>query len=182
MLKLRSTGFMPSSQKKVVIRGSGGSLSWGYLPAAGFVLTDAVEMLEVDGRAKTISFSSIEAIAYVKDFNLQDGTDPEQLGRRSFPARPRGEGLWLRLAFREIAPLEGLVAFDLSFVDSLIEDRGLFLTPPDPRSNTVRLFVPRPAIRSVEVLGYITRPSKKLAEKTAQQIQMAVQAGLFGEE
>jgi hypothetical protein len=173
---------MPSAHKKVVVRSSGGRLHWGYLPPNGFVAGDRVEVLEVDGRTKALNFNEMEAIAYVKDFNLQDHVDPEQLGRRSFPARPRGEGLWLRLTFREIAPLEGLVAFDLSFVDSLIEDRGLFLTPPDPRSNTLRLFVPRPAIRSVEVLGYISKPSKKLAEKAAQQIQLAVQAGLFGEE
>jgi hypothetical protein len=173
---------MPLAQKKVVVRSSGGGLSWGYLPAAALLAGDSVELLEADGRLKPIAFKEIESIAYVKDFNMQDRIEPEQFGRRSFPARPRGEGLWLRLAFREIAPMEGLVAFDLGFVDSLIEDRGLFLTPPDPRSNTVRLFIPRPAIRSVEVLGYVSKPSRKLAEKTAIQVQAAIQAGLFGDE
>jgi hypothetical protein len=170
---------MPLAHKKVILRASGGALSRGYLPQAGFLSTDSVDLLELDGRLKPFLFNEIQSIAYVQDFNPQDHAEPEQLGRRSFPARPRGEGLWLRLAFREIAPLEGLVNFDLGFVDSLIEDRGLFLTPPDPRSNTLRLFVPRPAIRSVEILGYITKPSKKLA---AQQAQAALQAGLFGDE
>jgi hypothetical protein len=65
----------------------------------------------------------------------------------------------------------------MGFLESLIEDRGVFLTPPDTRGNAQRVFVPRSAIRSLEVLGYVTAPSKKLAK----QIEAAAQAGLFEE-
>lgn len=170
---------MALGQKKVVVRSVGGGLNRGYLTAAEFLVGDSVALLEADGRTKTFLFSEIETIAYVKYFNFQELLEPEQLGRRSFLARPRGEGLWLRLTFREIAPLESLVPFDLNLMDSLLSDRGLHLTPPDPRSNTVRLFVPRLAIRTVEVLGFVMTPSKKLAAKTARQVQASLQAGLF---
>jgi hypothetical protein len=173
---------MAAAQKKVVVRLSGGGLAWGYLPQSGFVRDGQVELIEVDARAKLLELSEIETIAYVKDFNLDDKVEPEQIGRRTFPARPRGEGLWVRVELRELAPLEGLVSFGMGFVDQLLTDRGVFLTPPDGRGNTVRLFVPRTALRGIEVLGWVTSPTKKLAEKTAKEMAQALQGGLFGEE
>ena len=170
-----------SVQKKVVVRSLGGALAWGYLPSNGFVREGRVELMEVDGRAKWIDLSEIQSIAYVRDFNVDDTVEPERMGRRVFPARPRGEGLWVRLEFVEMAPLEGLLAFDLGFLDNLLEDKGIFVTLPDGRSNTQRLFVPRGALRGMEVLGFVSSPSRKLAEKTARQVELAVQAGLFDE-
>jgi hypothetical protein len=47
--------------------------------------------------------------------------------------------------------LEGLAANDRSLIDGA----GLLLIPPDQRSNTQRIFVPRQAIQSLEVLSLI---------------------------
>jgi hypothetical protein len=167
-----------ATQKKVVIRQFKGGLAWGYLPANGFLEEDRVTLMNVDGRAKTLDFSDIKTICYVRDFNLDDHEDPERMGRRAFPARPRGEGLWLRLAFRDGDSLEGLADFDMAFVDSLLEVRGLFLAPPDSRGNAQRVFVPRAALASLEVLGYITAPSKRAAAGSAKQ---TAQPRLFAE-
>jgi hypothetical protein len=156
-----------AAQKKVVVRQFQGSLAWGYLPAAGFLEDGLVTLMQVDGRAKTIDIKNIKTICYVRDFNLDDPDDPERLGRRAFPARPRGDGLWLRVAFLDGDSLEGLVSFDMAFVESLLEERGFFLTPPDARANAQRVFVPRAALASLEVLGYITAPSKGPAAKPA---------------
>src|ERR1700722_9384070 len=149
------------TQKRVVVRQFKGELSWGYLPATGFLDQDKVTVMAVDGRAKTLDFKTIKMIFYVRDFNLDDPDDPERLGRRAFPARPRGEGLWLRLGFVDGDALEGLTGFDMAFVDSLLEEQGIFLTPPDARSNVLKVFVPRKALASLEILGYITAPSKR---------------------
>jgi hypothetical protein len=152
-------------QKKVIVRQFKGGLAWGYLSASGFVSDGRVTLMEVDGRAKTLDFKDIKAICYVRDFNLDDSEDPERLGRKNFQSRPRGEGLWLRLGFLDGDSIEGLSGFDLSFIESLLEDRGLFLAPPDARANTQRVFVPRSALASLEVLGYISAPSKRIAPK-----------------
>lgn len=167
-----------AAQKKVVVRQFKGGLAWGYLPANGFLEEGYVTLMQVDGRAKTIDFRDIKTICYVRDFNLDDPEDPERLGRRAFPARPRGEGLWLRTGFLDGDSLEGLSSFDMAFVDSLLEERGLFLTPPDARANAQRVFVPRAALASLEVLGYITAPSKRAA---AQPARDAGQSKLFAE-
>jgi hypothetical protein len=152
---------MASGQKKVVIRRFAGPLAWGYLPQTALVRDHQVLLMGVGGRITPIFFNEIKTIAYVHDFNLDDPVDPERIGRRTFPARPRGDGLWLKLTFADDDSLEGLTGLGLSLLDTLIADRGLFLTPPDGRSNTQRLFVPRHAVRSLEVLGYVTAPSKR---------------------
>jgi hypothetical protein len=173
---------MASAQKKVVIRCCGGTLAWGYLPQTRFVVAGRVELIEVDARAKLIDLNEIETIAYVRDFNLDDTLEPERMGRRAFPARPKVVGLWVRVEFlRDLAPLEGVLSFDLSALDSLLEDRGIFLVPPDGRSNTLRVFIPRTALRTLEVVGWVSSPSKRLADKAAKQLERAKQAGLFEE-
>jgi hypothetical protein len=56
--------------------------------------------------------------------------------------------------------LEGLAANDRS----LIEGAGLLLTPPDTRSNTQRIYVPRQAIVSLEVVSLIGVAIRRRAE------------------
>ena len=56
--------------------------------------------------------------------------------------------------------LEGLAANDRS----LVEGAGLLLTPPDTRSNTQRIYVPRQAIQTLEVVSLIGVSARKRAE------------------
>ena len=172
---------MASAQKKVIVRQFEGGLAWGYLPQTHLLDSSGVPLMQVDGRMKCLPFNDIKAIAYVRDFNLHDSQDPERLGRRAFATRPRGDGLWLRLTFRDGDTLEGLSSVDLGWLDSLIDDRGLFLTPPDARSNTQRLFVPRVAIVSLEVLGLIMAPARRAIAKKPAPAPSAEQPGLFSD-
>jgi hypothetical protein len=166
---------MAAGQKKVILRSLSGTLHWGYLPQTIFLDQDAVPLMSTDGRLTPIPVNDIKTISYVKDFNLDDPDNPERLTRRTFPARPRGDGLWLRLTFIKPGPeagiaddiLEGLTPLDLPALDALLADRGILLTPPDPRGNTQRIFIPRSALRSLEVLGHITALSKRLPKPTA---------------
>ena len=173
---------MAGSQKKVIVRCKDGKVAWGYLPQSEFLRDGQVALMGTDGRVNPIDFNEIQMISYVRDFNLDDLVDPERLGRRSFVSRPRGEGLWVRLGFADDSTLEGLMPFDLGFLDTLLEDQGIFLTPPDGRSNVVRVFVSRWALRSLEVLGWITAPSLRAASKQKKArpgAGMADQPGLF---
>lgn len=172
---------MAPAQKKVVVRTFAGPLAWGYLPQGRFVRERTIDLMGIDGRISSLPIKEIKRIAYVRDFNLDDAVDPERIGRMVFPARPRGDGVWLRLRFRDDEVLEGLATVDLGFADSLLDDQGLFLTPPDPRSNTQRLFVPRPALQSMEVLGYVTAPSRRLKGKAKSGVTANTQTNLFGE-
>jgi hypothetical protein len=168
---------MGAGQKKVVVRRFEGGVAWGYLPQEGLRVGDGVELMGVDGRIKSIDLREIKWIATVKDFNLDDGIEPERMGRKAFLGRPRGDGVWLRLRFRDGDTLEGLADVGVGFLETAMVDGGLFVTPPDGRANTQRVFVPRAALVGMEVLGWVTAPSKKAAK--AGRVADAAQPGLF---
>lgn len=170
---------MPAAHKKVVVRQFDAEPSWGYLPPAGFVSGEEILLLLPDGRTKSLLLTTIKLIAYVRDFNLADSVDPERMGRRTFQGRPRGEGLWLRVGFADDDQVEGLANFDMGFIDMLLEDRGVLMSPPDGRGNTQKVFVPRAAMRSLELLGSISSPAKRAAADRAKAVVDALQAGLF---
>ena len=144
----------------------------GYLPASEVLngATGNVDLLDVAGRLIAIPLKTIRYIAYVRDFNLDDTEMPERLTRRTFLARPRTEGLWLRILFRDGDVLEGLAPLDLSLLDDAMSDSGIYLFPPDVRSNTQRVFVPRVAMAGLVVVGVVTTPSKLPVEKKAKKI------------
>ena len=58
-----------------------------------------------------------------------------------------------------------------------LEHHGFTVIPPDPYSNHQRVFIPRTALRSVEVLGVVGSPLKKRKAKAAPKEQI----GLFDE-
>ena len=150
-------------RKKVILRTLADELHPGYLPSAGFVSAtppSRIDLLDLSGRQNSLPLDQIRTIAYVRDFNLADRQNPENLLRRTFLARPRTEGLWVRLTFAPGDILEGLAPLDVSLIDGLLHDHGLFLIPPDTRSNTQRVFIPRTAITDLQILAVITTPSK----------------------
>ena len=152
---------MAGSQKKVILRRFSPGLLWGYLPPTGFVHAGALDLLDLSGRIQSIPLSDVKYAAFVRDFNTNDNSMPERLLRKTFLARPRTEGLWLRLNLRDGDKLEGLAPLDLTLADGWVEDLGVSLVPPDIRGNTQRLYVPRAAIEQMEVLAVVTSPSKK---------------------
>jgi hypothetical protein len=155
---------MPNAQKKVIVRRLNGEILNGYLPSLNLVRTESgaqwLDLLDLTGHILSLPLLDIKAVSYVRDFNLIDTLNPERLTRRTFLARPRTEGLWLRLTFHSGEILEGLAAADLSLLTNAAEDFGIFLTPPDIRSNTQRVFIPRIAIADLQILAVITTPSR----------------------
>lgn len=154
---------MSNSPKKVLVRRFSGDVLPGYLPQAAFVRSSAIDLLDLSGRVISLPLNDIKTICYVRDFNLSDSVNPERLTRRAFLARPRSEGLWVRLTFRAGDQLEGLAPTDRSLLDALADDEGVFLAPPDTRSNTQRVYIPRAAIAEVQLLAVITAPSRRPA-------------------
>src|ERR1700712_5121994 len=145
-----------AAQKKVIVRLFEGAPARGYLSATGFVEKEQVLLFEPGGTLIPHAVNNIKLIAYVRDFNTADAVDPERIGRRTFPARPRTEGLWLRMAFQDGDVLEGLASLDITFLDSILNDGGVSVTPPDARSNAQRIYVPRQAIVRLDLLGVVS--------------------------
>jgi hypothetical protein len=152
---------MSSAHKKVIVRRFTGETLPGYLPLASFVRNRSIDLLDLSGRVIPLLLSDIKHVCYVRDFNLNDTANPERLTRRTFLSKPRTEGLWLRMTFRSGDVLEGLAPIDIALTDDLIQDAGLQLTPPDARSNTQRIYVPRTSLTELQLLAVITTPSRR---------------------
>ena len=108
-----------------------------------------------------LPWNSIKWVCYVREFPTSasafEKDNPERLLRRRFTSKPRIAGIWVRLVLGDGDELEGIAANDRS----LIQGVGLLLTPPDTRSNTQRIFVPRSAIRELTILGVVAPASMR---------------------
>lgn len=144
---------MTSPRKPVIVRKFSRDWCAGYANARFGQDTADLEILDSGGKVLRIGWDQVKWVCYVRDFPSPSGdqTNPERLMHKRFSVRPRTAGLWLRMTLTDGDELEGLAANDLSLVDGA----GLMLTPPDTRSNTQRIYVPRQAIQTLEVVSLI---------------------------
>lgn len=103
-------------------------------------------MLTTNGEHRQVPLKEIRAVYFVRDFT--EDYEPE---RKAFFSRPKLDGLWVRLKFRDNETLEGVVSNDLL----ALLDSGIQITPPDLNGAAVRIFVPRSALSEVTVLGVV---------------------------
>ena len=142
---------MPSTHKKVIVRKLDRDSVSGFV-APEFVHDGKVEMLNTAGNVVAIPLADIKSVYFVRDFS-----DSDALSRKTFTTRPRTAGLWVRLKFRDSEIIEGMMANDLTQLPA----DGVFINPPDTRSNTQRIFVPRSALAELNVLAVIGAASRR---------------------
>ncbi len=148
---------MPSARKPVIVRKFSRDWSAGYADGGVPQSTTECEILDVTGKVLRIPWSEVKWVCYVRDFPQGESANPERLMQKRFATRPRTAGLWLRMTLTDGEELEGLAANDRSLVDGA----GLLLTPPDTRSNTQRIYLPRTSIQTLEVVSLIGAASRK---------------------
>jgi Family of unknown function (DUF6982) len=154
---------MPSTHKKVIVRKIDRDSVSGYVSPAAFVNDGKLELLNTSGTVIAIDLREIKAVFFVREFG-----EAESLMRKTFTTRPRTEGLWVRLRFKDGEMLEGLMPADLA--QTMPE--GFLLSPPDQRSNTQRIFVPRTALESLTVLAVIGAARRKRRPEDQRQVPM----------
>lgn len=156
---MRQSKTMGSGRKPVIVRKFSRDWYAGY--ARSYFGQDAgeLEILDVAGKVLQLPWASVKWVCYVRDLQVSsaDQANPERLLHKRFAVRPRTAGLWLRMTLADGDELEGLAANDRSLVDGA----GLLLTPPDMRSNTQRIYVPRLAILALEVVSLIGAPARR---------------------
>src|SRR5271169_6804028 len=145
---------MPSTHKKVIVRKLDRDSVNGYVAPANFIQEGKLELLNTSGNVVGMDLRDIKGVYFVRDF-----ADSGPLSRKTFATRPRTEGLWVRLKFKDNEILEGMMPNDLSLTTA----EGFLVNPPDLRGNTQRIFVPRTALESLTVLAVIgaTRRQRK---------------------
>jgi hypothetical protein len=148
---------MPVSRKKVIVRKLSRDWLAGYLPPSAFVVQEQAEMLDLSGKLVSVPMTEVKWICFVRDFQSGDANQPERLLRKTFVTRPRSQGLWIRVRLKDNDLIEGLAPNDLS----LLEGEGIFLVPPDTRSNTQRIFLPRQAVAELDILAVIKTGARR---------------------
>jgi hypothetical protein len=132
----------------------------GYLNPLRVRDPEPLDLLTVNGEHKALSLKNVRAIYFVRDF---DGDyEPE---RKAFLSRPKLEGLWVRLKFKDNETLEGVVPNDLL----ALLDSGVQITPPDLNGSVARMFVPREALSELTVLGVVGIARRKSAAPASAQ-------------
>ena len=143
-----------STHKKVVVRFLNRSVMRGYLNPGKLGEADSIELLTPEGEQRNFAVKEVRSIYFVREFT--DDFEPE---RKAFLSRPKLDGLWVRLKFRDEDTIEGVVPNDLL---SLL-DRGVQITPPDLHGTTLKIFIPRTALTEMTVLGVVGIARRKPA-------------------
>ncbi len=141
-----------STHKKVVVLLLDRTTLPGYLNAGRLGCADTIDLLTPEGEHRNVPLKDVRSIYFVRDF-IGD-FEPE---RKAFLSRPKLEGLWVRLKFRDNDSIEGIVPNDLL---SLL-DHGVQITPPDLHGTTLRIFIPRTALSEMTVLGVVGAARRK---------------------
>ncbi len=144
-----------STAKKVVVRRFDRETLTGFVNPFSYLQPQGLELLSQEGSLAVLSYGEIRSVAFVKDF---DG-EPEP--SRVFLNRPKLEGLWVRMIFPDGEVMDGILANNLLSWEAA----GVTVTPPEPDSNNQKVFVPREALRSVQVLGVVGSPLRVKRKK-----------------
>jgi len=140
---------MATTHKKVIVRKMDRDSVHGYVTAS-FISEGRLELMNTAGNVVTLDLHDVKGVYFVREFG-----DTETLTRKTFTSRPRMEGLWVRLRFRDNEVIEGMMPNDLLQEGS----EGFAIIPADTQSNTQRIFVPRTALSEMTVIGVIGEKS-----------------------
>jgi hypothetical protein len=108
-------------------------------------------LLTPDGEQRNFAVKDVRSIYFVREFS--GDYEPE---RKAFLSRPKLDGLWVRLKFRDEETIEGVVPNDLL----ALLDRGVQITPPDLHGTTLKIFIPRSALTELRAASLLPRPSR----------------------
>lgn len=157
-----------STHKKVVVELLDKKRLRGYLNPQRLPQSVSLDLLTQEGEHEEVPLEKVRAVYFVRD--LEEGIELE---RKSFLSRPKLDGLWVRLRFKDGESLEGVIPNDLlGFIDN-----GLQITPPGFNANTDRIYVPRTSLTELTVLGVVGIARRKPATVAAE----AGQPRLFNE-
>lgn len=134
-----------STNKKVLIRRFDREPLTGFVNPQAWLQPQGLEVLSQAGSIAVIPYEDVKAAFFVREFTEAPSAS------RTFHTRPKMQGLWIRLLFKDGEVLEGIMPNNLL----QIEPQGFTLLPPNATSNNQRVFVPRAACTEVLVLGVV---------------------------
>ncbi len=146
-----------SIHKKIVALKFNGEELKGFVGGADLIGPNGIEMIDLEGRSPILPLSEIKCVYSVRDFD----TSPNRRQRKVFLSRPKVGGLWVRMTFLDNDIQEGVIPNTLS----LHRDPGFWVTPPDFSTVTQRIYIPKAALREMEVVSVVTDGGARRARR-----------------
>lgn len=153
-----------STNKKVLVSRFDREGLTGFVNPQTFLLVDGLELMSQEGNVTVVPYSDVKLVCFVRDF--QQGEPRKEL--RLFTTRPKMEGLWIRMQFRDGDAMDGMLTNNLLSLDSF----GFSVIPPDPGFQNQKIFVPRAALTGIQVLGVVGSPLRIRKTKPIAKEQM----------
>jgi hypothetical protein len=142
-----------STHKKVLVSRFDRETLSGFVHPQGYQLADGLELMTQSGSVSIVPYIEVKLVCFVRDF--QQGEPRKEL--RLFTTRPKMEGLWLRMHFRDGDAMDGILSNNLL----QLEQYGFSVVPPDPGFQNQRVFVPKAALSRIQVLGVVGSPLRQ---------------------
>lgn len=142
-----------STNKKVIVERFEREALKGFVNPRTWLCPEGLELLSPGGTVALVPYEEVKVVSFVRD--LEEASP--SLERRVFTTRPKTEGLWVRMLFRDGDYMDGLLPNTLLQFDPY----GFTVAPPGPSSNNQRLFIPKAALTEFKVLGVIGGPLKR---------------------
>ncbi len=143
----------------------------GYVNPQSYLKADGVEILSITGQVVFLPYKEVKGVYFVRDF---DG-DRNHAERKIFTSRPKLDGLWLRMKFKDNEVVDGILPNNLL----LVAEKGFTVVPPDPYANNQKIYIPKSSLAELTVLGVIGNPLK--TRKRARAAALPAQIRLFGQ-
>jgi hypothetical protein len=153
-----------STTKKVLVTRFDREPLSGFVNPQSYLVAEGLELMSQNGAVSIVPYQEIKLVCFVRDF--QQGEPRKEL--RLFNTRPKMEGLWIRMRFRDGDAMDGMLANNLLQLDSY----GLSFIPPDPGFQNQRIFVPKAALSGVQVLGVVGSPLRMRKTKPVPKEQL----------
>jgi hypothetical protein len=144
-----------STVKKVIVRRFDRENLVGFVNPFSYLQPLHAELLKTEGSLVLVPYTELKSVCFVKDF------EAEAEARRVFLTRPKMDGLWVRMVFRDDEVLDGVLPNDLLAGGVA----GFTVTPPEPDTNNQKVFVPRQALKSIQVMGVVGSPLRAKRRK-----------------
>jgi hypothetical protein len=145
-----------ATNKKVLIARFDKAALEGFAQLPEGLTAEGLELLSPTGALTRIPLADVRAVCFIREFEAGESWQKQ----RTFLSRPKSPGLWIRIRFRDGEQLEGVMRNDL-----VGDPAGFAIVPPDPTFQNQRILIPREAVTSVEVLGVIGSPLRRIPKK-----------------
>lgn len=162
-----------STHKKVVVETFEGQRLCGYVNPREFDREEGLQLLDAAGQLQQVPWKTVKVAWFVRAWE----EEPARPDRTVFLRRPRLEGLWIRLRFRDNEILEGMLVNDLLH----LSPHGYLVSPPDLNGSHQKAFVPRAALAAMEVLSVIPNRGEHHRRRHRPEVEPGRQARLFAE-